>query len=39
MVVEGDAENEEGESVPARNASLFDEEGVQMLFVVAADHE
>ena len=38
MIVEKDEENEEDESVPARNASLFGEEGVQMLFV-AADHE
>ena len=38
MIVEKDEGNEEEESVPARNASLFDEEGVQMLFA-AADHE
>ena len=38
MIMEKDEENEEKESVPARNASLFDEEGVQMLFT-AADHE
>ena len=38
MIVEGNEENEEEESVPARNASLSDEEGVQILFA-AADHE
>ena len=37
MIVEKDEENEEEESVPARNASLSEEEGVRMLF--AADHE
>ena len=39
MIVEKDEKNEEKELVPAKNASLSDEEGVQMLFAAAADHE
>ena len=38
MIVEKDEENEEGEAISAKNASLPDEEGAQMLFV-AVDHE
>ena len=39
MVVDKDEEDEEGEVVPAKTNPLFDEEGAQMLFVAAADHE
>ena len=38
MTVTVDEENEEGEAVPAKNASLSDEEGAQMLFATT-DHE
>ena len=37
MIVEKDEENEEGEAMPAKNAPLFDEEGLKLLFSI--DHE
>ena len=37
MIVEKDEENEGEETMPAKNASLFYEEGLKMLFFV--DHD
>ena len=34
MIVENDEENEERAAMLAKNAPLFDEEGVQMLFAI-----